>query len=63
MQGIQYVTDDKGKKVAVVIDLTKYKDLWEDFYDSLTARLRAKEPRYSLEAVRASLRKSGKLRA
>ena len=34
MQGIQFVTNDKGKKIAVMIDLRKYGEIWEDFYDS-----------------------------
>ena len=61
MKGIQFVSDDKGQKVAVLIDLRKYRDLWEDFYDSLTAHERAKEPRESLDAVKKRLRKLGKL--
>jgi hypothetical protein len=61
MEGIRFVTDDKGQKVAVMIDLQKYGELWEDFYDSLTARLRAREPRESLETVKKHLRKLGKL--
>jgi hypothetical protein len=61
MEGIRFVTDDKGQKVAVMIDLQKYGELWEDFYDSLTARLRAREPRKSLETVKKHLRKQGKL--
>jgi len=61
MEGIQFVTNDKGQKVAVLIDLHKYGEVWEDFYDSLTARLRAKEPRETLEAVKKRLRKQGKL--
>ena len=44
-----------GEKIAVLIDLKKYGELWEDFYDSLTAYLRAEEPRESLESVRADL--------
>lgn len=61
MEGIQFVTNDKGRKVAVLIDLKKYSEVWEDFYDSLTARLRANELRESLEAVKKRLRKQGKL--
>ena len=57
MEGIQFVTNDKGQKVAVVIDLQKYGDIWEDFYDSLTARLRANEPRETLDSVKKRLRK------
>lgn len=41
MEGIQFITNDRGKKTAVLIDLKKYGDLWEDFYDGLTARRRA----------------------
>jgi hypothetical protein len=63
MRGIQYITDDRGKKRAVVIDLEKHGELWEDFYDSLTARKRASEPRESLESVKKRLRKQGKLNA
>ncbi len=61
MEGIQFVTNDKGQKVAVMINLKKYGDLWEDLYDSMTARLRAKEPREDLQTVKKHLRKRGKL--
>jgi hypothetical protein len=61
VEGIQYVTDDKGRKTAVLIDLRKYGELWEDFYDALIARERADEPRESLEVVREKLRRQGKL--
>jgi hypothetical protein len=63
MEGIQFVTNDKGKKVAVMIDLRKYGDVWEDMYDSLIARARAGEPRESLDSVKKRLRKQGKLNA
>lgn len=61
MEGIQFVVDDKGEKTAVLIDLKKYGELWEDFYDSLTARLRADEPRETLASVKEQLRQQGKL--
>jgi hypothetical protein len=61
MEGIQFVTNDKGERVAVQIDLRKYGDLWEDVYDSLTARKRAKELRESLDSVKARLIKQRKL--
>jgi hypothetical protein len=63
MEGIRFVTNDEGKRVAVIIDLEKYGDLWEDFYDSLTARKRANEPRETLESVKKHLIKEGKLGA
>jgi hypothetical protein len=61
MEGIQYVTNDKGQQVAVLIDLKKYGEVWEDFYDVLTARARVKEPRETLESVKELLKKQGKL--
>lgn len=61
MKGIQFVTDEAGRKTAVLIDLRKYGELWEDIYDSLVAQQRADEPRETLEAVKQRLRKQGKL--
>jgi hypothetical protein len=55
MEGLQFVTNDKGERVAVQIDLRKYGDLWEDVYDSLIARRRAKEPRETLASVKKRL--------
>jgi len=56
IKGIQFVMNAKGEKVAVLIDLKKHGELWEDFYDDLIARSRAQEPRESLEAVKKRLR-------
>ena len=61
MQGIQFVTDEKGQKVAVQIDLRRHGKLWEDVYDSLTTRQRAQEPRESLQSVKKRLIKQKKL--
>jgi hypothetical protein len=62
MQGIQYVTDDKGQKIAVQINLKKFGEIWEDFFDNLLSRQRADEPRESIESVRERVKKQGKLR-
>jgi len=61
MSGIQFVIDDKGAKSAVIIDLNKYGDLWEDFYDTLIAYQRRKEPRETLHSVKKRLSREGKL--
>jgi hypothetical protein len=61
MEGINYVTDDKNEKVAVQIDLRKYGELWEDFYDSLIADVRRNEEKIPLEDVIRDLRLKGKL--
>lgn len=61
MTGIQYVTDEKGRKVAVQIDLTKHRGLWEDIQDVVVSRSRRQEKRIPLDKVKAGLIKSGKL--
>jgi hypothetical protein len=61
MNGIQYVTDEKGRKVAVQIDLTKHRALWEDIQDVLVSRSRRHEKRIPLDKVKAGLIKSGNL--
>jgi hypothetical protein len=61
MTGIQYVTDEKGRKVAVQIDLTKHRTLWEDIQDVLVSRSRQHEKRIPLDKVKAGLIKGGKL--
>lgn len=43
MSGIQYVTDEKGRKVGVLIDLKKHGAIWEDFWDGLVSESRRKE--------------------
>jgi hypothetical protein len=62
MTGIQFITDEKGRKTAAVIDLKKHKALWEDIEDVLISRSRRHEKRIPLEKVKANLIKSGKLR-
>jgi len=63
MQGIKYVTDEKGNRVAVQLDLKKHGEIWEDFFDVLTAKRRRNDPRESLESVKSRLKKNGKLNA
>jgi len=61
LEGIYYVVNKHGKKTAVQIDLLKYGEIWEDFYDTLIAFDRADEPRESFESVKKRLVESGKL--
>ncbi len=61
MEGINYVTDDKNRKIAVQIDLKKYGELWEDFYDNMIAELRRNEEKIPLKNVIKKLKSEGKL--
>jgi len=63
MTGIQFVTDEKGRKIAVQIDLKKHQHLWEDIEDVLVSRSRRNEKRIPITKVKAGLVKSGKLPA
>ena len=63
MNGIQYVTDKKGRKVAVQIDLKKHRELWEDIEDVLVSHSRRHEKRIPLEKVKTRLMNSGKASA
>ena len=62
MTGIQFLTDEKGRKVAAQIDLRKHRALWEDFYDGLVSEQRRKEKSIPFEAVKADLIKHGRMR-
>jgi hypothetical protein len=62
MNGIQYVTDAKGRKVAIQIDLKKYGALLDEFWDGLISESRRKEKGVPLEKVKADLVKRGRLR-
>jgi len=53
--------NEKGRKIAVQIDLKIYGDLWEDFYDVLTARTRVREQRETFEYVKARLSRIKKI--
>jgi hypothetical protein len=61
MSGIQYVTDEKGRRVAVLIDLKKHGEMWQDIEDLLISRSRRHEKRIPLQKVKARLIKNGKL--
>ena len=61
MTGIQYVTDESGRKVAVLIDLKTHRELWEDIEDVLVSRSRRHEKRIPLDKVKERLIKGGKL--
>jgi len=62
MTGIQFVTDEKGRKVAVQISLKRYGAVLEDFWDGLISESRRNEKGIPLEKIKADLLKRGRLR-
>ncbi len=61
MEGIHFLTDDQNNRIAVQIDLRKYGELWEDFYDVLIAEARKDDEKVPLEQLMADLKKQGRL--
>ena len=55
MKGVSNLTDDAGKRTAVVLDLRRYGRVWADVYGRLLVESRRAEPRASLDAVRKRL--------
>ena len=55
MKGIQYVVDQQGNKNAVLIDLTRWRDLWEDMYHEMVSQARREDPQVSWEDLKAEL--------
>ncbi len=60
MNEVQFVTDDKGPKVAVQLESKKHRRLWEDIEDVLVSQSRRNEKRIPLEQVKTGLVKAGK---
>lgn len=59
VKGVQFVVNERGEKTAVVIDLRRHSEVWEDFYDATVARERQDEPRETLESVKAEIAPAG----
>jgi hypothetical protein len=64
MKGVSYITDNKNRRKAVVIDLKtlkKFDDQIEDLFDVIIAESRKNEPTVSWEQVKKNLQKKGKI--
>ena len=61
MTGVQFVTNSKGRKVAVLVDLKKHGARLQDFWDGLVSESRRKEAGIPLAKVKADLIKRGRL--
>ena len=61
MRGVQYVTDEQGQRVAVLLDLKEWGELWEDVYDTIVAMERKGEASMAVAEFEAELRAEGLL--
>jgi hypothetical protein len=56
MRGISFVVDNKGRRIAVQIDLKKYGALLEDFFDGIVSESRRSEKSIPYEDFAKRLR-------
>lgn len=61
IRGVQFVTDSDGQRIAVLLDLKEWGELWEDIYDNMLADERAGESSMPLKEFEAELRAEGLL--
>jgi len=58
-EALQYLTDEGGKKTAVVLPITEYEKLLEDLADLAAVAERREEPTIPHEDFKADLRRDG----
>jgi hypothetical protein len=56
-----YITDDKGRKVSVILSYRRYKRLLEDLHDLAVIAERKDEPTVSFAEFKRQLKQDGKL--
>jgi hypothetical protein len=64
MKGVNFITDDKNRRKAVIIELKtieQHQEDIEDLLDVIIAESRKDEPKRPWEDVKKSLKKKGKL--
>jgi predicted DNA-binding protein len=64
MKGVSYLTDEKNRKKAVVIELKaieQHPEEIEDLLDTIVAEARKDESKRSWDDVKKGLKKKGKL--
>lgn len=55
----QYMVDDKGKKIAIVLDIGEYEELIEDLHDLSVALERQGEDEIPHKEITSNLKKEG----
>lgn len=58
MEGVQFLINEEGEKISVLIDLSEWGDLWEDFHDIMISRSRQDESEISWDELKAGIEQS-----
>jgi len=61
MEGVQYVTDENNRKIAIQISYEKYGDLIEDLLDRMIIESRRNEESYPINEVISELKEKERL--
>ncbi|EDM24963.1 hypothetical protein LNTAR_03059 [Lentisphaera araneosa HTCC2155] len=56
---VQYITDKKGRKKSVILDIDQYERIMEDLSDLATAAERSQEDSIPMEVFLQDLKKDG----
>ncbi|MEI7586391.1 hypothetical protein [Runella sp.] len=60
MTGIKFITDEKGRRTDVVINLRRYSKELEDFFDHLVFEERKQEETVPFEKILDDLKQDGR---
>ena len=55
VKGLQYIVDESGERVAAVINLKEWGEIWEDFFDVMVSESRKNEPTVDWETLKAEI--------
>ena len=55
LKGVQYIVDGSGERIAVVISLKEWGDIWEDFCDVLVSESRKNESTVAWETLKPEI--------
>ena len=55
MKGVHFITDERGNRKSVVLDLDEWGEVWEDFYDGALADATKRDKDVPWEQVKAEM--------
>jgi len=62
LPGITYTVDEQNDRAVLVLDLKRYRDLWEDLFDAILAEVSREDADYiPLAEFEKQLKEEGKL--